>query len=120
MEFGWSKTFESAKSGKLNDLKVNSKGIQAFGQGVHALQDAYAHKGTTMDEHSAYNDRRGDTSGAEAITNSAVTVHNILSGNWSAFDNQDCIKFDTQGMTKDQVSTVMNAINDYLAKNKKR
>ena len=118
MEFGWSKIFESAKSGKLENLKVNSKGIQAWGQGVHALQDAYAHEGTTMEEHSVYNDRYGDKSGAEGISNSAVTVHNILSGNWSAFEGKKEIKFDAQGMTKAQLNTVMNAVNDYLKKNK--
>ncbi|CAM4085348.1 RHS repeat-associated core domain-containing protein [Flavobacterium branchiophilum] len=119
MEFGWGKVFESAKSGKLNDLIANSKGIQAFGQGVHALQDAYAHNGTTMEEHSAYNDRYGNTSGAKRITDSAVTVHNILSGNWSAFDGKNTIKFDAQGMSRDQYNTVMNAIYDYLKKEKK-
>ena len=65
-------------------------------------------------------DRYGDTSGAERITGSAVTVHNILSGNWGAFEGKTEIKFDAQGMSRNQYNTVMNAIYDYLKKDKKK
>jgi RHS repeat-associated protein len=119
MEFGWGKIFESAKSGKLNDLKVNSAGIKAWGQGVHALQDAFAHKGTTMDEHSILNDRYGDKLGAQRMTTSATTVHNIMSGNWDAFEGKTEIQFDAQGMSRSQYNDVMNAIYQYLKKDNK-
>lgn len=45
LAFGWDKVFEAAKGGKLTELKKNSKEIQALGQGLHVLQDAYAHRG---------------------------------------------------------------------------
>ena len=40
----------------LDNLKENSAGVQELGQGIHALQDAIAHKGTDMVGHSIYND----------------------------------------------------------------
>lgn len=119
MEFGWNKIFESAESGNLNELKAGSKGIKAWGQGVHALQDAYAHKGRSdVGVGHLFNDRYGDTSGAERISGSATTVHNILSGNFSAFEGKSEIKFDAQGMTKSQLSKVMTAISNYLSEEK--
>jgi RHS repeat-associated protein len=46
LEFGWYIIFGAANSGiKLEDLKKNTVEIQAVGQGLHALQDAYAHEG---------------------------------------------------------------------------
>ena len=120
MEFGWSKIFESAESGTLNDLKENSKGIQAFGQGLHALQDAYAHKGRSdVGASHLYNDRYGDTSQAENISESAVTVHNLLSGNYDAFNGSNKISFSATGMTSEQLSQAMSAALDYLSQNKK-
>jgi RHS repeat-associated protein len=119
MQFGWNKVFESAESGSLNDLKGNSKGIQAFGQGLHALQDAYAHEGRSdVGASHLYNDRYGDTSQAENISGSAVTVHNLLSGNYSAFKGSNKISFTATGMTNAQLSQVMKAALDYLSQNK--
>ena len=47
-EFGWNKIFEASSEIKkvrgMENLKKNSKGIQALGQGVHALQDTVAHQ----------------------------------------------------------------------------
>jgi len=88
MKFGWSKVFESAANGKLSDLKKNSEGIQQFGQGVHALQDGYAHKGRhDVGADHLRNDRYGNTSEAEGITNSAVMVHSIMSGDSGTFNS---------------------------------
>ncbi|WP_346432367.1 RHS repeat-associated core domain-containing protein [Flavobacterium lipolyticum] len=115
MEFGWDKIFQSAEEGQLKDLKANSKGIEAFGQGVHALQDAYAHKGRSdVGVGHLWNDRYGDTSGAQRISDSAITVHNIMSGNWKAFEGKEEIKFDANGMTKNQFAKAMEQINKYL------
>lgn len=119
MEFGWDKIFSSAESGSLNSLEANSSGIEDFGQGIHALQDAYAHKGTDTNDHSVVNDRRGDTTQAENISESAVTVHNLLSGNYSAFNGSNKISFTATGMTSAQLSQVMKAALDYLSQNKK-
>ena len=117
MEFGWSKVFESAQSGSLNDLKANSSGIQALGQGIHALQDAFAHLGTDTNNHSVVNDLRGDTSEAENITTSAITVHNLLSGNYDAFNGSNQVGFSTQGMNQEQVSQAFGALLDYFNSN---
>ena len=76
-EFGWSKIFTSATQGKLSDLKENSNGIQDFGQGVHALQDSYAHKGTDITHHDANNDafpNIADYHSALDITNTAIKI----------------------------------------------
>ena len=117
MRFGWNKIFESAKSGSLNDLEKNSEAIQDFGQGLHALQDAYAHKGVSIEEHNAYNDAFGDTSEAFDITKSAVSVHNLLSRDWDALDKSGItIKFD--GMSNKQITTVLNRIQEYLNRDK--
>jgi hypothetical protein len=86
MEFGWSKIFDSAREGKLGDLKKNSKGIEAFGQGMHALQDGYAHRGVSMNGHSTPNDIWGNSSEAGAISRSTVMVHSIMSGDMSGFN----------------------------------
>ncbi|MFN1217010.1 DUF6443 domain-containing protein [Chryseobacterium kwangjuense] len=117
MQYGWQKVFDSAKKGgKLSDLKANSKGIQDFGQGIHALQDAYAHKGTTMDDHSILNDRYGDTKEAERISTSAVNVHNLITGDFdkiiTGYDGNVSISF--EGMTSSMREQVMTKIHNYI------
>lgn len=117
MQYGWQKVFNSAKKGwKLSDLKANSKGVQDFGQGIHALQDAYAHKGTIMDDHSILNDRYGDTKEAERISTSAVNVHNLLTGDFdkiiTGYDDNVSISF--EGMTSSMREQVMTKIHNYI------
>ena len=123
MQFGWQKIFDSAKKGgKLSDLKTNSKGIQDFGLGIHALQDAYAHKGKTMDEHSVLNDRYGNTKEAERISTSAVNVHNLLTGSFdkivTGYDGNVSISF--EGMTSSMREQVMSQIYNYVDYRKKK
>jgi RHS repeat-associated protein len=115
MQFGWSKVFESAEHGNLNSLVVNSEGAEAWGQGSHALQDAFAHKGTDTDNHSVRNDIRGDTGEARGITDSAILVHNLLSKNYSAIEKTDKISINTMGMDATQVRKVITAAWDYLS-----
>lgn len=115
MQFGWNKIFESAKLGKISEFGINSKGIQALGQGLHALQDAWAHKGVSMNEHDAINDAFNTNGGrdqAEALTASAVTVHQLLSGEWDKLG--DKIDIRTDGMSKKQWQTVQSKIQEYL------
>ena len=118
MEWGWGQIFEASKGGKLNSLKEESSGVRQLGQGIHALQDAYAHKGTDMDNHDVWNDRFGDTSGAERISTSAVTVFKLLSGDYSGLG--DKINISTTGMSKEQLNTVMSSIKDYMNHLKKK
>jgi len=77
--FGWNMIFGSAREGKISDFKKNDTGLQMLGQGLHALQDSYAHEGTDMKHHDVRNDIYGDTSRAEKITASAVFVHIAIS-----------------------------------------
>ncbi len=123
MQFGWQKIFDSAKKGgKLSDLKTNSKAIQDFGLGIHSLQDAYAHKGKTMDEHSVLNDRYGNTQEAERISTSAVNVHNLLTGSFdkivTGYDGNVSISF--EGMTSSMREQVMSQIYNYVDYRKKK
>jgi len=120
-EFGWSKIFESAKLGKLSDLKKNTKGIQAFGQGLHALQDSYAHKGVDQDEHSISNDmipnNNQDYQDALEISKTALNVHNLLSCDFNNVktESDGSIKLtDIGGMTNNQVAELFTRINEFL------
>jgi RHS repeat-associated protein len=121
-EFGWSKIFESAKEGKLSELEKNTKGIQAFGQGIHALQDSYAHKGNDINEHDAHNDiianSDADYIGAGVLTRTAINVHNLLSGDFknvkTASDGAVRLE-DIGGMNENQFSQLMEKIKQFLS-----
>jgi len=124
MQFGWSQIFESAKSGSLDQLSQNTQGIEQFGQGIHALQDAYAHKGTDIDHHNPIKDGfpglnaswTKDFQSAAAISSSAVAVHNLLTGNYDALAGQNKVSIITTGMNADQINTVLTKIIDYVNK----
>ena len=124
LEFGWSKIFESSKSGKLNDLVRGNKGMRAFGQGMHALQDAFAHKGNgdPVGAKHALNDRFNfgqDFQDAKDISETAVSVHNLLSENWGALDKSGVKLTNTEGMTSKQISNVFTQISKYLSQKNK-
>ncbi len=120
MEFGWSQIFASAKEGTFHDLKKNSKGIQAFGQGLHALQDAYAHKGTHMDQHNIWKDifaggfekYSADYMDAYNMTLNALNVHNLMSGNFKGVKTEQdgSVKIETTGMNAQQVKELWEKI----------
>ena len=119
LEFGWNKVFESAATGDLNSLKENTDGIEALGQGLHALQDAYAHKGNGEDVGigHAKNDRFNfgkDFKDAKSITQTAVNIHNLLNENWGAIDKSGLKLTNTDGMTTKQFSIVISQALKYL------
>ena len=106
-EFGWVKIFDAAgeikKSGGIDKLRKNSKGIQALGQGIHALQDAVAHHGEDYAHHSKFNDMvpaNNEESKAQEVTSSALVVAEVLSGDYSHVSNDMSINVD--GMTRNQ------------------
>lgn len=113
MKFGWGKLIESAEEGSLEDFKINSTGIQNFGQGLHALQDAYAHQGCHMDDHSVWNDMANeyDMRNAQEVTNSAVMVHKLISGSYDKLPESFSII--TTGMSDEQLNKVNSAIDKY-------
>jgi len=126
MEFGWGEIFSAAKSGtKLGDLKKNSWQIQSVGQGLHALQDAYAHHGRDDVGFSHLrNDVIGNNTAAEGITNSAVAVYALLTKDYNSVDkmmdaNKGSLGFiSTEGMSTQQIMQVFTAIQNYLTDHK--
>ena len=87
------------------------KGIQALGQGIHALQDAVAHQGTDMEHHSIWNDMRlskRDYNEATAVTEGAVLVTEIMSGNGSHLS--DGMSINVSGMNREQFNTFISAV----------
>ena len=114
-EFGWSKIFEAAnevkKVGGLNNLKKNSKGIEALGQGIHALQDAVAHHGEDLSHHSLSADiypSNETESKALKITTGAILVTEIMSGNNSHISSD--MSINVSGMSNQQLGTFMQSL----------
>ena len=108
LSFGWSNIFAQQDKEDINKL----------GQGLHALQDAYAHKDASTEEHLGtnsfgvytsetwgmlYNDAYGNTDQAELITRSAWTMLQIFKGNTSSLQNG--MNFDFTGISADQLKT---------------
>ena len=110
LQFGWSNIF-AQKSG-LDEGKL--------GQGLHALQDAYAHKGASTKEHLGLNlssvnmimkDMYGDTSKAEKITTSALVVLSLFNKNNGAKGLSDGMNLDFSGMSQKQINEVNKLFN---------
>jgi hypothetical protein len=123
MSFGWEKIFRSATYGKLSEFAENYIGAKDFGQGVHALQDAFAHKGTDIDHHNVVKDGlpsltkewTKDYKSAFSMTLNAINVHSLLSGDYGKVKTENGqLNIDTQGMSEDQVRKVMTKIQEYL------
>lgn len=126
MEFGWGEIFSAAKSGtKLTDLKKNSWQIQSLGQGLHALQDAYAHNGRhDVGASHIWRDVIESNKTAEGITNSAIAVYALLTKDYNSLDkmmdaNKGSLGFiSMDGMSTQQIMQVFTAIQNYLADHK--
>ena len=118
-EFGWNKIFEAAESGvKLNDLQKNTTSIQSLGQGLHALQDAYAHKGRhDVGAEHIWNDFHGNTANAYGISSSAINVYKLLTKDFEGLKTNDdgsSISFDVSGMSATQKSNVIEKAKEFL------
>jgi hypothetical protein len=114
-EFGWKNIIDAAKDvkkfGGIDKLPENSLGLQSLGQGLHALQDAVAHKGTDMDNHSVPNDMSptpADYMKAFNITESAVIAVESLSGNYQHLGTGMTLNF--EGMSASQLKTVTSSL----------
>src|SRR5690606_11053601 len=108
LSFGWSNIF----------AQQNGEGIGKLGQGLHALLDAYAHQGASTSEHLGFNtssaemvwnDMYGNTSKADLISQSAVAVVGLSSGNTEGLSNG--MRMDFSGMSKKQLGTVTGLFN---------
>ena len=135
--FGWGKIInasnEISKEGSLDsyfDIKhvstngmeyggvkegINLIGLEDLGQGIHALQDAIAHQGSSLKggnakKHSVWNDMfpsKGDIQKADRITSSAILSMEALTGNYKNIKNKMII--DLTGTTVDQYNTIKAA-----------
>jgi RHS repeat-associated protein len=118
--FGWSKIIEaSAEIGKsslgIAGLTKNSKGAEALGQGLHALQDAVAHKGVDMAHHDVVNDMYpsdADYAKAEDFTASALVVADVMGGHYGRL--QDGMNINLTGTTMEQYNQITQRFQDAI------
>lgn len=105
LSFGWGNIF----------AQQNEQDVGKLGQGLHAIQDAYAHNGASTHEHLGvnqssakmmWNDMYGSTSKAELITKSAGVLLQLFEGNTSSL--QDGMQFDL--MSQEQLSTTQQLL----------
>ena len=119
--YGWSKVIESA---------FNSSD-EALGQGLHALQDAYAHKGASTEEHLGkfascdkcytpsaaamlYNDMYGNTQDATNLSATAMVVYGLIGGDASGIQNlmsNEDYTFDFSGLNGQKGNFVQKLFN---------
>ena len=99
----------------MENLKMNSKGVQALGLGLHALQDAVAHQGTDMDNHDVWKDMQPGKKlydQASNVTEGALLVTEIMSGNGKSLTNGMSINI--EGMSRGQYNTFITTLLDVM------
>ncbi|SIT28548.1 RHS repeat-associated core domain-containing protein, partial [Chryseobacterium gambrini] len=110
LSFGWNNIFTYANSS--DDSKIGN-----LGQGLHALQDAIAHKGVKTDDHLGYNfssgkkltnDMYGSTTEAALLTKSALIVVSVIRGEKIDFKKGETLDF--RGMSKNQFNQFVQAL----------
>ena len=111
-QFAWGKIISASKDikkhGGIDKLPQNSKGLKHLGQGLHALQDAVAHKGTDMANHSVLNDMDPsleDIYEVNQLTQSAITTAEVLSGNYKHVEDGMVVKL--PGVSSGQLSEIV-------------
>ncbi|WP_461788704.1 RHS repeat domain-containing protein [Pedobacter sp.] len=106
LKFGWDNVFASKGSN-----------LEKYGQGIHALQDAVAHRGARTNHHLGvntvsvamfYNDLYGSTKDAEALTRSAAVVAGLMAGRNVKFEKDEIMNF--QGMSGDQLESAIKLL----------
>ncbi len=112
LKFGWDNIFD----------QENGEDLGKLGQGLHALQDAMAHKGAKTNDHlfgktlsnnlnstkMMWNDMYGSTNLAGKITKSALIVSNLLKGEKSSLKDGDTLTL--TGMSSSQFDKVMKLL----------
>ena len=120
--FGWGKIFTAAAGGiKLNDLQKNTTAIEDLGQGLHALQDAYAHEGREdVGLGHIMNDFHGNTKNAYNISASAINVYKLLTNDVAGLTtNKDgSMTFDLNGMSAEQKASAIDKALHFLKSKK--
>lgn len=121
--FGWGKIIASAdgiaKAGGIGKLKPNDAALQDLGQGIHALQDAIAHKGINLSTHllpnHLYNDSYpsdADKDHAIGVAKTGVIVAEVLAGIKEHVT--DGMVVDLTGATKEQFNTIKSAFQSVI------
>jgi hypothetical protein len=111
--FGWGKIIEAGSS-------KGTAQLEALGQGIHALQDAIAHKGVDMDNHDLVNDMnpsKADAKQAENVAYNGILVSEVIGGNYANITNGMTI--DLTGTTKNQYNTIKSAFQKAVDSNSK-
>ena len=110
LEYGWDKILEGGAN----------KDDKALGQGIHALQDAYAHEGVQNSKHTQFftypssfvkyttNDAYGSTKDASTITKSAGIINKLLRGEKVEFDKNQELNF--RGANNEQLFKIVNLL----------
>ena len=121
--FGWEKIFEAASYGNIDELLKSSAnkenlGFIALSQGLHALQDAFAHKGASWGEHSSFDDVYGDTEDAKKYTDAAITVVEVLNGDFSNYYDESGKgkNISLRGMSDKQKTKVIDNLRESISK----
>lgn len=127
LQFGWDMVFKAAKMGSVGQLmskayKGDTEGMETLGQGLHALQDAFAHEGASWAEHSVPRDmllELNNTQEARKITETAVTVVEILNGNFKNYFNKKGKgkEINLEGASAEQKQQVLDAVRNYFNNN---
>ena len=110
LSFGWDNIFAYANSS--DDSKIGN-----LGQGLHALQDAIAHKGVKTHDHLGINissakeianDMYGSVQEAGLLTKSALIVVDVIRGQKVDFKKGETLDF--RGISKDQFKQFVQAL----------
>jgi RHS repeat-associated protein len=122
--FGWGKVIEAGieagKNGGVGKFEEDSPGIQALGQGIHALQDAIAHQGTDMDNHDLINDMspsKQDITKAENAAFNSIIVAEVIGGDYRNVKNG--MSVDLTGTTTGQYNQIKGAFQKAVNTNDK-
>lgn len=76
------------------------------------MQDGYGHAGVSMQEHSLVKDVFGNKKSSQNITESAITVHKLMSGDWTNMGKT--VKLDLTGMSDEQKHQVVDRLHAYI------
>ena len=110
LQFGWDNIFASISS-------TGTESLEHLGQGLHALQDAIAHRGKKTNDHLGLNwssvkqfgkDLYGSTREASNLTRSALIVIDVLKGKKSNLKDGDTL--DLRGMSSTQLNQFLGTL----------
>ena len=123
----WDLLFKSANESSIENMEINSTAMENLGQALHTFQDVEAHRGSVFrattknlwgffskngNEHDLHNDSNPEAGRfgiAKFFTGNAISVHQIMSGNFKGLTNG--MNLSTQGMSADRINQLKAKIN---------